>query len=115
MMALNSWTEVLVEATNKKDMTYSYSFKNQRGQPIWGTKVRPLPGARNFLVGLDCKKNIDYDYTADKKTGQYCYKFKEPENAFLFKLWWDKDSPKNANSHTLMHTCPECGNQFKEF
>mgnify|MGYP001483569645 CR=1 FL=1 len=27
-MSLNSWTEVLVEAENKKDMTYSYNFKN---------------------------------------------------------------------------------------
>jgi len=111
-MSLDSWTEVLVEAENKKDMTYSYNFKNQQGQHIWGTKVRPLPGARIFLSALNCKKNIDYDYTADKKTGQYCYKFKEPENAFLFKLWWDKDSPEAMKSHQQEHTCPDCGCKF---
>jgi|TARA_R110002074_G_scaffold297606_4_gene469110 hypothetical protein len=113
MSSLNNWTEVLVKAEQKRDMTYSYSFKNQRGQPIWGTKVRPLPGARNFLVGLSCKKNIDYDYTADKRTGQYCYKFKDPANAFLFKLWFDRDSPQAMTSYHQEHTCPDCGCIFK--
>ena len=58
-MSLNSWTEVLVRAENVKDMTYSFAFKNQYGQDVWGTKVRPLPGARNFLSGISLKKNVD--------------------------------------------------------
>ena len=110
-MALNKWTEVLVTAENKKDMTYAFAFKNQYGQDVWGTKIRPLPGARNFLVGVGLKKNLDYDYTADKKTGQYCYKFKNSQNALLFRLWFDKDSPERINSQNN-HTCPECGCVF---
>ena len=75
-MKLNEWTEVLVTTDNKKDMSYSFTFKNLKGQDVWGSKVRPLAGARNFLAGAGLKKNVDYDFTADVKTGQYCYKFK---------------------------------------
>ena len=67
-MTLKKWTEVLVETDKKKDMTYSFTFKNQNGQDVWGTKIRPLSGARIFLAGVGLKKNLDYDYTADKLT-----------------------------------------------
>ena len=108
---LNNWTEVLVTTDNKKDMSYSFTFKNLKGQDVWGSKVRPLAGARNFLAGAGLKKNIDYDFTADVKTGQYCYKFKCPDDAVLFKLWFDKDSPKRV-SGKIVHTCPDCGYVF---
>ena len=45
---LNKWTDVIVKAETKKDMTYSFTFKNQNGQVVWGSKVRPLPHAREF-------------------------------------------------------------------
>ena len=111
-MSLRNWTEVLVKAENKKDMTYSFASKNQYGQDVWGTKIRPLPGARNFLSGIGLKKNVDYDYTADKLTGEYCYKFSEPKVATMFTLWFDEDSPERNNTHSIQHTCPECGNKF---
>lgn len=110
-MKLNKWTEVLVKAENKKDMTYSFTFKNQQGQMVWGSKVRPLPHAREFLVGCGQKKYKDYDFTADKTTGEYCYMFKDPEVATLFSLWFTKDSPQ-ANKHNKQHTCPNCGTEF---
>ena len=108
---LNNWTEVLVITDNKKDMSYSFTFKNLKGQDVWGSKVRPLAGARNFLAGAGLKKNVNYDFTADVKTGQYCYKFKNPDNAVLFKLWFDKDSPEKV-SGKIVHTCPDCGYVF---
>jgi hypothetical protein len=108
---MKKWAQVLVTAENKKDMTYSFTFKNQFGQPVWGTKIRPLPGARNFLVGVGLKKNVDYDYTANKITGEYCYQFKNPQNALLFRLWFEKDSPKNRNGKNS-HICPNCDYVF---
>jgi hypothetical protein len=110
-MTLKKWTEVLVATNKKKDMTYSFTFKNQNGQDVWGTKIRPLAGARIFLAGVGLKKNLDYDYTADKLTGQYCYKFKNPQNAVLFRLWFDKDSPKRVNGKNT-HVCPNCDYVF---
>ena len=108
---INEWTEVLVKAEDTCDMTYSFPFVNQFGQQLWGTKVRPLPGARNFLAGAGLKKNIDYDYTADRSTGEYCYKFENPYSAVLFKMWFDKDSPKKTSSKSHQK-CPECGHTF---
>ena len=108
---LNNWTEVLVATDNKKDMSYSFTFKNLKGQDVWGSKVRPLAGVRNFLAGAGLKKNVNYDFTADVKTGQYCYKFKNPDDAVLFKLWFDKDSPERV-SGKIVHTCPDCGYVF---
>ena len=32
--SLNNWTEVLVTTDNKKDMSYSFTFKNLKGQNI---------------------------------------------------------------------------------
>jgi len=110
---LSDWTDVVVKAENKKDMTYSFTFKNQNGQVVWGSKIRPLPNARNFLAGMGMRKNKDYDFTADKTTGEYCYSFADPEVATLFSLWFQKDTPESTHTHSLVHTCPECGNQFK--
>ena len=114
-MTLEKWNEVLVETpiTKRKDMTYSFTFKNQQGRDIWGTKIRPLAGARQFLAGVGLKKNVDYDYTADKRSGQYCYKFKNPENALLFRLWVDgSDAPKKGKSQSKYTVCPNCGHHL---
>ena len=62
-------------------------------------------------VGGLISDNIDYDYTADKTTGEYCYKFENPNSAVLFKLWFDKDSPKKTSSK-VHQKCPECGHTF---
>ncbi|SVB24655.1 uncharacterized protein METZ01_LOCUS177509 [marine metagenome] len=109
---LNKWTEVLVKAESKKDMTYAFNFKNQQGQMVWGSRVRPLPHATQFLAGCGLKKYKDYDFTADKTTGEYCYTFKDDEYATLFSLWFTKDSPQSQYSKHQQHTCPECGTIF---
>ena len=58
-------------------------------------------------------KNVDYDYTADKRSGQYCYKFKNPENALLFRLWVDgSDAPKKGKSQSKYTVCPNCGHHL---
>ena len=111
-MSINKWTAVLVQAENTSDMTYSFMFHNEWGKPCWAKRVRPLAGARHFLFGAGLKKNVDYDYTADIKTGEYCYKFKEPGSAMLFKLWFDKDSPIKMKTGRINHICPECGHDF---
>ena len=112
-MKLNKWTEVLVKAESKKDMTYAFNFKNQQGQMVWGSRVRPLPHATQFLQGCGQKKYKDYDFTADKTTGEYCYTFKDEAVATLFSLWFTKDSPQ-AMKHTKQHECPECGYNFQK-